>query len=386
MVRDGPKPVLDVRALPPGPRRTLRAALRGGIVGSPGPHLRRHARELLEPRLVELDRADPALPLLTRSLARCVGEVLASFARARAARDLASAFMWRRVLHRRALQSVVVPNDVVPELRLIVSLAQERGIPTLAVQHGVYLPPTPGIPEDPIDDRLEDLEVADKIAVWSELTASALPDRADSVHVVGYPVPYSVAPPRIVEEPGRPRVVVLVQGPERTTALGSERMIGEHSEAAVRVTLDRFPRAKVTLRPHPSHDIRAVEAVLSRFPGADVSVDAATPIMEVLSGHHICIGSKSTASYQAALAGCAVVILNLTGSEWKWPLGGETPVPVARSKDELAAALTHAASSPNGLPGREELLTALGAGKGNGSARLSEAVRGLTPHGTHSRY
>ena len=374
MVAEGISPVLSSRALPPNPRRTLRAAARGGIAGSPGPIARREGRRLAAAALYRL--ATPKLPGLSVEVAAHVNDRLTAFAHARTAPDITDALFWRRLFDRGTIAAVVVPNDVVSELRLVVALAQAARIPTLVVQHGVYLPPTPDVPQRPIDDRVGDLETADEVAVWSRLTAAALPETDREVHIVGYPLPHAVLPPTTPRDAVRPRVLVLVQGPERITSTVHQRMIGQHSAVATRATLRLFPDAKVTLRPHPSHDVRAVDAARRRFSGSAVSIDATSDIEALLQTHDVCIGSNSTAVYQAAAAGCTVVILNLTEFDWKWPLAGDTPVPVARSEDELVAALRTAVAAPSAAA-REVLVQALGARGDDGSARLLDVVRTL---------
>ena len=63
--------------------------------------------------------------------------------------------------------------------------------------------------------------------------------------------------------------------------------------------------------------------------------------------------------------------------DWPWPVGGDTAVPVAFDEDGLAAALSRWASGER-LPGREDLLGGLGAGRGDeGVERLLSAV--MTP-------
>ena len=97
-------------------------------------------------------------------------------------------------------------------------------------------------------------------------------------------------------------------------------------------------------------------------------------MLALLESCDVCVGTTSTATLQAALVGTPVIALNLTGFDWPWPLGGETAVPVARDEEDLAAALERWASGER-LPGRDDLLGALGAGHGDeGVERLLSAV------------
>src|SRR5262249_36131973 len=136
--------------------------------------------------------------------------------------------------------------------------------------------------------------------------------------------------------------------------------------AAAEAALAAVPDAMIILRPHPSQSRRAPEYVQACFRGASIVVDTETNILELLARSHVCVGTFSTATLQAALTDTAVVVLNLIGREWGWPLGGDTPVPVARSTQELTEALRELHSAPDARPGHEALLSALGA-TGDGS-------------------
>jgi hypothetical protein len=81
----------------------------------------------------------------------------------------------------------------------------------------------------------------------------------------------------------------------------------------------------------------------------------------------------STATVQTALVGTPVIVLNVFGFDWAWPLGGDSEVPVARSADELAGWLKRWAAGET-LPGREDLLGALGAGRPDPTGALLRLV------------
>jgi len=105
----------------------------------------------------------------------------------------------------------------------------------------------------------------------------------------------------------------------------------------------------------------------------EVRVDRTTPIEALLAGHDLCIGGASTATLQAALAGTPVVVLNVSGCAWPWPIGEDTAVPVAHGVEELATWLMRAARGER-LPGHEDLVEALGARDGGAVSRLAEIV------------
>lgn len=365
------RPAVVLEALPHGPRRALSAAFRGGCVGRPGPLARRRLLGAVDRALANAayEPFGGLHPFLERLLhARAVDLV-----RQRAGLDLARASTWRRAFRSRRPAWLVVPNDVMPDTRLAVTIARAAGVRSLVVQHGVYLPAPPDAEE--VDDRIGDLETAGEVAVWSGVTGAAIDDGARTIHVIGYPLLS-----RVPVRPGAPvvkrlRVLVLVQTPERVTVTTDARMSGTHARVAARAVLARYPDAFVTLRPHPSRGSEAMERIAKDLQTGAVSVDVSTEIHDLVQRHDVCIGAKSTASFQAALGGAKVVILNLTGTEWKWPLGGDTPVLVARSEDELEEHLVRVVSAGNEWPGRAELIDTLGAPYGDGTERLLEILR-----------
>ena len=103
------------------------------------------------------------------------------------------------------------------------------------------------------------------------------------------------------------------------------------------------------------------------------SWDATTPIDELLRSTDLCIGSLSTATLQAALAGAAVAVLNVSGFDWRWPLGGQTPVPVACDAEQLAEVL-RTWRRDGSLPGNAVLLEALGTDRPGTVERLKRLV------------
>jgi len=116
-----------------------------------------------------------------------------------------------------------------------------------------------------------------------------------------------------------------------------------------------------------------VRMALDLFPGLDTSIDTTTPIEQLLGAADLCVGSLSTATLQAGTLATPVAVLNVTGFDWVWPLGGDTPVPVARDAEELEPVLL-AWREQGSLPGRDALVGALGADRDGAVERLAELV------------
>ncbi len=355
---------LDKR--PPGVSRGLRCLLQGGWIGKPGARARRHAAAAVAGPL-ERAAAGPApdLGLQAFDLGECVHRELVRTLSVDAASHLAMARLLRRAYTRRPPRLVLGTYDTLPLPRLAVSLARERGIRTLLLAHGVYVMP----------QSLPDLSIGDEVALWSEVVAPPGLDGRSGVHTVGYPLPAA-------QRDGTPdpaKVVVLGQNGHLYTAMFDERIVVRHFDAALAAISAARPGARVVLRPHPIQPLEPVHDVMRRHRGLDVSVDVKTPILPLLAGAGLCIGSQSAATLQAALVGCPVVLLNLTGYDWPWPLGGETPVPLARSPEELGALLAVSNPGPGTEASAGALLHGLGADRPGAVGRLLALVAGPGP-------
>lgn len=354
------RPALALQAPLPGPRRSLRIAARGGWVGLPGPLQRRWAKSLAA------CLRDAIVPVPLDGLECSVGEVVSRTSRRfvadHAPHDLAYARLLGRCFRRIEIGGVVVPYDTRSEERLMVTIAQSFGIPTIVVQHGAYLEGT----------RFLDLQVADTVALWSDAALPAVAERADRSSVVGYP---GAAPPRHEPHAESPyTITVLGDCAHRVSSLRDARIVQRHYAAAIEASLEAVPEALIVLRPHPSSAPGAAEAMCEGYPRAKIVVDTTTNILELLAGSHVCIGTYSTATLQAALVDTPAVVLNLGGTDFPWPLGGGTTVQVAHSRDELATILHELAAGDGGQRGRDDLLAALGVMPGDALERLQELI------------
>jgi hypothetical protein len=353
----GRRPAVLSQRLPADPRRSARAALRGGWVGSAGPIERRRARRAAALALTAATTATPPrLHAFGLELGAAAHAEVLAIARERAAGDLAMAATLRRAFAGPRPAAVVSAWDVEPLARLVTVAAQAAGIRTVALAHGAFLLP----------QTLVDLDLCDEVLLWSEAVAPPITDRDRPIHVVGYPEPRPAAPPtRPAPPPDRaPRVLVLAQPTLPGMGLTSPRIAMRHYATAVDALLAWRPETTIVLRPHPSAGLDAEHALIARHPGTRFEIDRASTILDALAACDLCIGTITTATLQAALVGTPVIALNSMGFAWAWPLGGDTAVPVARDRDELAACLERYSGAP--LPGRDDLLAALGADPAGG--------------------
>jgi hypothetical protein len=362
------RPAIALEMRPARPGRSLRAARQGGWLGVPsrravaraGHRAELALRSVAEPQAIDVDGV-PAGALIHHAAL--------TLARPWAGRHLATFAHARRALRDGRVAGVVGTYDLDPYARLILRAARDAGVPTFCVAHGAYLLPQP----------VSDLEVADEVAVWSAAVAPPMTHRQRHAHVVGYPLSHERAPARRFPAGRAPRIALLSQTTAPSTATVDGRVVMLHYVEALGAIARSLPGAIVVLRPHPSQGRPPLRALLARFPAVRIELDAAGDIHRLLGSADLCVGGASAATFQAALAGAAVVVLNVTDLEWRPPLGGLTAVPVARSETELSAHLERWRTEGT-LPGREELLAALGVdGGGDPTQRLVEALEGRPP-------
>jgi hypothetical protein len=365
------RPAISIQKRPAGVRRQLRTALRGGWLGAPTPLDRGRGRRLVPKALAALD-ADPGFQVEGMELGPVLAPRLRALVERRLAGDAAHAAVLRRGLRPGRPARIIGPCDTEPPERLVVAVGREAGIPTLLVSHGAYM----------LHHELPDLEYSDEVVLWSREVAPRMTWDNRCINVVGYPLAHAPRPPRRLSSIGRLRVAVLGQLWVETTSTIDKRVTARSYNTAVEAVLARFPDATVVLRPHPAaaesrlrglpnmaeHQRDIHDLLLRRFAGADLRIDGQTPIGELLADVDLLIGGSSTATLQAALVGTPTIVLNMTGVTWPWPLGGDTSVPVARSREELEAALERF-QTEGIVPGAADLLAALGA---NGTDTVGE--------------
>ena len=348
LLRESPHPAVWLQKRPAGPKRTMRAAMRGGWIGAPGPWTQGRARAQAR-TLLGATRDPTSLEIEGLELGPSLHAQVLAMARRRTAGDLATATLFRRAFAKGKIDRVVVPYDLEPQMRLISWLAKEAGVPSLLVAHGAY----------PLRHTLVDMTVADEVALWSTTFGPSEWSYDRPLHVVGYPVPTRVAEVRDPPTDRPPRILVLGRAKETQTSLLDDRYAMRSYKAAVEGAAAVFPDAAIILRPAPSEGLATGQRVIAEFPSLELELDPEPDLEASMTRCDVCIGTASTATFQAALAGTPVITLNLSGYDWCWPLGGQTEVPIARSADELAEYLRLWVREGT-LPGREQLLDALG--------------------------
>ena len=356
------RPAIALEMRPARPQRSLAAARQGGWLGIPSRHEVARAERRAHAALREVARA-PAIDVDGVPVGAAIHHAALSLARPWAGRHLATFAFTRCSLRDGRPAAVVGTYELEPYARLILRAARDAEVPTFNVAHGAYLLPQP----------VSDLELADEAALWSEAIAPPMTHRGRPAHVVGYPLAHERAPARSFRAARATRIAVLAQTTAPSTATVDGRVVMRHYVEALTAIARSLPGATAILRPHPSQGAPPMRALRARFRAVDLELDATGAIRRLLAGVDLCVGSASAATFEAALAGAAVVVLNVTELEWRWPLGGDTAVPVARTAAELSAHLDRWRADGT-LPGRDDLLAGLGVNGGDPTKRCVELL------------
>ena len=247
----------------------------------------------------------------------------------------------------RGARLAVLPNDAMPDARVVVEAARGTRVQTMVVQHGFY-----GEPNEP------DKALADHVVLWSEHDVEINRDRVrGEIHLIGNPgaqdVPFTRAPSRGV-------TLVLVEGLSRHSTRADERIGLRHVKVALEGLQRARPGTRVILRPHPSEPEPEVYARLGgQFPELETELDSRSPIHDVIARADLCVGAVSTATLQAGVAGVPVVFLNAERIPRLWPFGGGSEIPTAHSAEELASLIPAALASEE-VRGLGDMRDALG--------------------------
>jgi hypothetical protein len=365
------RPAIALEARPAKLQRSLRAARQGGWLGlasrdaaaRAGARIGGVLRSLPEHPSIDVDGIAAGAPLHRAALQAMAG----------AAESLAAVPLIRRAFAGGRVHGVIGTYDLAPYARLVLSLARDAGVPTFCLAHGAYLLPQP----------VSDLELADEVALWSPAIAPPISNLERPIHVVGYPLPHRRTAARRFSRRRPPHATLLAQTSTPSTSTVDARVVMRHYVEGLEGIERSLPGATVVLRPHPSQGTPPLASLAARFGQLRLDVDRTSDVRRCLARTDVCVGGVSAATLECALVGTPVVVLNVTGFEWRWPLGGDTDVPVARSSGELSAWLDrwHADGM---LAGADDLLDALGARDDDATERvvaaLSRAARqGATP-------
>ena len=233
-------------------------------------------------------------------------------------------------LERTAPDAVLVPYDQVVETRLLVRLAQRRGIPTVVLNDGWKG-----------DDHQREGMTADRALAISASVAEGYFSRRANVAVTGDP--RSDAATTV----GAPHT-----GPLRHVLVGSFTFSPidlacrrSDAETFLASALDGIARseqghtARITLKLHPADDPLVYAAVLERHADLDVTVVSTGDVVAMFDDADLYVTTYSTSLLQAAAAGVPIAYLRVNDQRLYSPFDGEEPVLTgltARDGAELA--------------------------------------------------
>jgi hypothetical protein len=215
----------------------------------------------------------------------------------------------------------------------LVNLANERGIPTLCVQHGVF----GGASHEPW--TVLDYQ---HLMLWGEFAHEAFRDRLSphtQVSVTGHclhdEVSAGLAPePAAGAGAGRRVVLVAPQSNERLAQRSGRWWVGGVCEAARRLGAD------VWVKLHPiDWRLRAWEAALRPWPGVRLIPHGQAPLMDLIRRSDVLVTIYSTVALEAAMCGKPAITVNLSGHDDFYPFAAEGGAVGVHRYEDIAPAL-----------------------------------------------
>lgn len=194
-------------------------------------------------------------------------------------------------LKRLDLKALVLWNDVMFPERCLILAARALGIPSLVIQHGVYM-------SDQADARIVGGDWADYVLVWGEYFAQMFIDSGiasgERVKLLGYP--------RLLQEiqsgPMTPTPVICVLGQD-WESYGPEFIEGKIRFVRNVLTAVSQTGLRVVYRPHPSEKRTWVS---DHFP--EVSITATDEsLSQAFKNYDVFVSLTSTALLEAGLCG-----------------------------------------------------------------------------------
>jgi hypothetical protein len=285
----------------------------------------------------------------------------------------ATAPVWRARLKRYCIEAVVVPFDSLPEVRVLLRVAQASGVPTFLVSDGFKA-----------DGFSMDGMTADYVLAWSRSVAEHYYSRRSGApaEVVGNPKADSqrATKPRTRVGGGVRRVLVgsFTFSPVDLNCRRSD------SELFLEAVLDGISRsenargAEIRLKLHPADKLAHYGSVLARFPGLAIDIISTGDVVDEFNQADVYVTTYSTSLLEAVAREVPVLYYRVNPQRLHAPFSDDAFL-AARTADtpaSLAALLDDAATfTPLAAQARDAWVERyLGPTDGRSTERIERAV------------
>ncbi len=216
--------------------------------------------------------------------------------------------MMQNMLRAEQPQSVLLKNDGPLPTRTVATAAENKGVPTLLVQHGVDLPSRRYVP------------VSDQIAVWGERWQEVMERKGverERIKITGAPqfdhlARYSAKDQSQIRE----QLSVSIDCGTFTVLLASQPFDDTIRSNLVQTAIGAvrdLPNVELLLRPHPREDTELHKKAASDIP--NVQVVESDDIHDLLFASDVVLALRSTVVLEASLLNRPVVILDVSAEK-----------------------------------------------------------------------
>jgi hypothetical protein len=243
----------------------------------------------------------------------------------------ATAPVWRARLKRHRIETVLVPFDSLPEVRVLVRVAQAAGVPTFLLSDGFKA-----------DDFSMDGMTADYVLAWSRSVAEHYYCRRPGApaEVTGNPKADSqrTSRPRTGVGGGVPRVLVgsFTFSPVDLNCRRSD------SELFLDAILDGISKsaavrdAEIHVKLHPADKVGHYESVLARFPDLEIEIVSTGDVVDAFNRADVYVTTYSTSLLEAVARELPVIYYRVNPQRLHPPFRDDEFL-AARTADSPAA-------------------------------------------------
>jgi hypothetical protein len=236
-------------------------------------------------------------------------------------------------------ESIVLFNEISPPGRTMAKVAKSRNVPTVAIQHGLFIGYT------------YRALTTDKMIVWGELPRKfwlergCKPEQVVSVGAIAhdqgtekYPLSQQSSKPK-----NQPSVLFIGQNP----AAFISSTIHRETIKVFMQTIAQLPEVKFVIKPHPGEDPTPYRTAIKKTRLSNVELKTSGPIEQFLLDTNLVITIFSTVGAEAMNMGIPVIVVNVSEQP---PLAPYASIcPIATNNQNLANYIEQVLNDPKHL-------------------------------------